>query len=71
MKKRKTNEISSLNEQLLSFDPGDVDLEELECRLEMLVLRDTPCCLCKTFSCPTFTGCGGGGGYTTYGSAFS
>lgn len=73
MNKKKTERIVSLNGELLSCDSGEVDLEELERRLEMLVLRDVPCCLCHAFSCPTFSGCGGCGQFScpTLGSAFS
>lgn len=56
-KKRDIPEIVSLNQELLSFDAADVNLEVLERRLEMAVIF---CGMyCGDFGCHGFSGCNG------------
>lgn len=50
-KKKKTEEIVSLNEALFTFDSDDVSLEALERRLEMTFV-------CADFASHSFTSCG-------------
>lgn len=53
--KKITQEIISLNEELISFDSGDVNIEALEQRLELIV----PDHGCIQFSCQIFRDCRG------------
>ena len=61
--KKNSQEIVSLNDELISFDSDDIGIEALEQRLEMVFLRNFKClsygCLafdgCSGFSCSVFT----------------
>jgi len=52
-KKKNREEIVSLNDELLSFDSGDISLEALERRLELAVAPF----ICGTFVCSSFSKC--------------
>jgi hypothetical protein len=52
--KKKSEEIVSLNEELISFDSADIGIETLEQRLEMTI---THIFSCEGFTCRDFVGC--------------